>query len=309
MDEHIHDDLLTRIAWLYFYENLSQQEIGDLLGVPRIKVTRLLKVIKERKIVEVKIDRKHLSVFGIEKELKEATGLGDVTVVPTGKDPAANVAYATAARFMEACRKYRTIGIGSSRIVSAALDKVQPLAKKKVERLVSLTGNVRPNFSANPFWSLLATARLLEIDCYSVWAPSVATTKEMAELLRADYIISTVLKMANEADFSLLGIGDIKNSLLLWHGLIGEKEVAEIISRGAVGEIFGHFYAFDGSRIPSGVEERTVTADLPMKCPALAVAYGESKARPLVGAIRGGLVTGVIVDERTASAVLNSIHG
>jgi len=55
MDEHLNNAMLTRIAWLYYYEDKSQQEIGEILGVPRIKIVRLLKVIREQKIVEIKI--------------------------------------------------------------------------------------------------------------------------------------------------------------------------------------------------------------------------------------------------------------
>lgn len=36
------EELLARIAWFYYHDNLTQGEIGDKLGLPRLKVSRLL---------------------------------------------------------------------------------------------------------------------------------------------------------------------------------------------------------------------------------------------------------------------------
>ena len=50
-----HDDLLARLAWLYYIENLTQQEIGDRLNMPRVKVARLLKKARDEGIFEFRI--------------------------------------------------------------------------------------------------------------------------------------------------------------------------------------------------------------------------------------------------------------
>lgn len=307
MNEQMDKDLLTRIAWLYYYEDLNQQEIGEQLGLPRIKVTRLLKTIREEKIVDIRIDDQHVSLFSIEKHFREKTGLSDITIVPTSKRTGDLVALAAAARFRELCCKYERIGIGASRIVSAALSKIDAgIPRKKVKYFVSLTGNAMPNFAVNPYSQGWMLSKALGTDFYHIWAPAIAANAKLADALRNDYVIKPVLKIANEVEIAFIGLGDIKTSLVFSHGFLAQDEVDAFLANGAIGEIFAHFYDLNGSLYRTELEERTISADFPMKCPIVAVAYGEEKVRPIIGAIRGKLIQGLITDERTAESVLKA---
>ena len=312
MDEHLNNSLLTRIAWLYYYEDKSQQEIGELLGIPRIKVVRLLKVIREKKIVEIKIARRYISLFELEKEFSEATGLSDITIVPSGGNPGDNVAYAASLRFADMCKRYESIGLGSSRALSASLALVEAPKKMAVKRIVSLTGSTMPNYAvnaSNPSSSGILLSRSLGIDYFHIWAPAIASTRETALLMRNDHVLASILSMANSVDCAMIGLGSVKNSVLIGRGFITAKDAEELAAKGAVGDVFTHFFALDGTKIPSAVEERSVTADVPLRCPVTAVAYGEDKVLPIVGAIRGKLISGVVTDEKTAEAALEILRG
>ena len=41
------EELMIKIAWYYYIENLTQQEIAKILGINRIKILRLLDKAKE----------------------------------------------------------------------------------------------------------------------------------------------------------------------------------------------------------------------------------------------------------------------
>ena len=42
-EEYDYEDiLLVKVAWYYYMEGLTQQTIGDYLGIPRLRVNRLL---------------------------------------------------------------------------------------------------------------------------------------------------------------------------------------------------------------------------------------------------------------------------
>ena len=312
MDEHLNNSLLTRIAWLYYYEDKSQQEIGELLGIPRIKVVRLLKVIHEKKIVEIKISRRYISLFELEKDFSGTTGLTDVTIVPNDGSAAGNVAYAASLRFADMCRQYESIGLGSSRALSAALPLVEAPKKMSVKRIVSLTGSTMPNYAvnaSNPSLNGILLSRSLGVDYFYIWAPAIASTRETAHIMRNDHVLASILSMANSVECAMIGLGSVKNSVLISRGFITEQDARELADMGAVGDVFTHFFALDGTRIPSTVEERSVTADVPLRCPVTAVAYGEDKVLPIVGAIRGKLITGIVTDEKTAEGVLEILRG
>ena len=312
VDEHLNNALLTRIAWLYYYEDKSQQEIGELLGIPRIKVVRLLKVIREKKIVEIKIAPRYISLFELEKEFGEVSGLSDVTIVPTGGSAPDNVAYAASLRFTELCKKYESIGVGSSRAVSAALSLVEPMKKKAVQRVVSLTGNTMPNFAVNPSNPVaggIFLSRTLGIDYFNIWAPAVASTPEIAGMLRKDHVVASTLAMANSVQCAMIGLGDVRHSVLAARGFIDQAELDAMAAAGAIGDVFTHFFDIGGKRVPTCLDGRSITADVPMPYPVVAVAYGEDKVRPIVGAIRGKFVSGLVTDEKTALAVLEIMRG
>ena len=312
MDEHLNNALLTRIAWLYYYEDKSQQEIGELLGIPRIKVVRLLKVIREKKIVEIKIARRYISLFELEKEFSAVSGLSDITIVPTGGSPSENVAHAASLRFAELCKQYESVGVGSSRAVSSALSLVEPMKKKAVTRVVSLTGNTMPNYAvntSNPVAGGIYLSRTLGIDYFNIWAPAVASTPEIAAMLRKDHVVASTLAMANSVQCAMIGLGDVKHSVLAARGFIDAAELDAMAAAGAVGDVFTHFFDIEGRKVPTCLDGRSLTADVPMPCPTVAVAYGEEKVKPLVGAIRGKYISGLVTDERTAAAVLKVIRG
>lgn len=311
MDEHLNTGLLTRIAWLYYYEDKSQQEIGELLGIPRIKVVRLLKTIREQKIVEIRIARKYSSLFELEKEFRTALGMEDVTIVPAGTKPLENVAHAASLRFAEMCKEYASIGVGSSRAVSAALNLVEPMKKKKVERIVTLTGNTMPNYAvspANPAAGGLLLSRTLGIDYFNIWAPAIASSKEMASMLRKDHVVASTLKMANAVECAMIGLGNVEKSVLVDRGFIGKDDLCAMATAGAVGDIYTHFFDLQGKIVSTCLDGRSITADVPMRCPVVAVAYGDEKVAPILGAIRGGFIQGLVTDDRTAKAVLGLGH-
>ena len=61
--------LLTRVAWLYYVEQLNQQEIADRLRLSRVKVTRLLQRARDEHIVEVRIADATMPCLSIERQL------------------------------------------------------------------------------------------------------------------------------------------------------------------------------------------------------------------------------------------------
>ena len=59
-NENLHtiseEELLARIAWFYYHDNLTQGEIGDKLKLPRLKISRLLEKGRRQGIIKVQIN-------------------------------------------------------------------------------------------------------------------------------------------------------------------------------------------------------------------------------------------------------------
>ena len=55
--------LLARIAWMYYIQGLTQEEIARKLDFSRTKVTRLLAQAREEGVVEINISREVQNLF------------------------------------------------------------------------------------------------------------------------------------------------------------------------------------------------------------------------------------------------------
>ena len=83
----MNDQLRTRVAWLYYMENLTQAEIAEQLGLTRARVNRTLGECRESGIVRITLNSRFESCVALEQKLKERRLLSDAVVIPTPDDP------------------------------------------------------------------------------------------------------------------------------------------------------------------------------------------------------------------------------
>ncbi|MFN3614294.1 MAG: sugar-binding domain-containing protein, partial [Rubrimonas sp.] len=85
------DELRARAAHLYFVAGLTQQAVGDRLGLSRMKVNRLLAEARERGIVRIEIAAPNAGRIALEGALAARFGLDFVLVAPSDAGPAATL--------------------------------------------------------------------------------------------------------------------------------------------------------------------------------------------------------------------------
>ncbi len=221
------EELLLRIAWLYYIDQLNQQEIADRLDLPRIKVLRLLKEVRARGMIDIRIKGERVSLFSLERELKELTGLDDVIVVPSGPDPIRSVGYVMTYRFVQALKSAEVIGIGIGRTLyqfAQLLDYGGPI---KTREIVSMVGNAQANMALDPLDISYTLATKLKVDYFNLWAPAWAMSKSEAESFKNNPSIAGTLKRAEGADIAFIGIGAMSDSMYVRYGYLDEKTFAE----------------------------------------------------------------------------------
>ena len=77
------EDQLVRIAWQYYIEDLTQQEIANRFHLSRPKVARILKEARDRGIVEFHINGVPIENLQSEQQLRELFDLKDAIVIPS----------------------------------------------------------------------------------------------------------------------------------------------------------------------------------------------------------------------------------
>ena len=71
-----------RIAWMYYVEGLTQNEIADRLGIGRVTVVRNINEAIKQREVKIWIEGEVAECFELEQELKSAFALKEAVVVP-----------------------------------------------------------------------------------------------------------------------------------------------------------------------------------------------------------------------------------
>jgi DNA-binding transcriptional regulator LsrR (DeoR family) len=137
--------------------------------------------------------------------------------------------------------------------------------------------------------------------------PTVVSSPEMREMLMREKAVSEAFQKARACHFLLTSIGDVSRSAPLYQqGFLSDADLQELWSRGAVGDVMGHFINTNGKSVPCPLDERLMNLGLreiiqiPLR---ILIAGGEEKAIPIRAAIQSGLFNVLIIDWKTAQSL------
>lgn len=296
--------LLVKVAWLYYIGEFTQQEIGEYLGIPRLRVNRLLDKARKNGIVHFSIRSSDSRRMRIEQELTASFHLKDAFVVPTpidGKDVNESVAQAAAMYINQRIDKSSFINMGYGDTTSRVLNHLSNMSEFPVN-VVSLTGGVNyylPNTRSNIF-----NAKL-----YLTPAPLMMKNADMVTAIEGEPSVKQILDMVTLSQLTVVGIGGMNESAtILTNGMLTHNDFLLLSMKGAVGDILCHFIDKDGNPVSSDIEGRLISTSLDtMKSleNTIGVAAGKNKVEAILAALRGELLDILITDEDTASEILS----
>jgi len=298
------ENSLGRIAWLYYDQGMSQQEIADFIGVSRLTINRSLKEARESGIIEFRIHEKHLRCFEIEEQLRQATGLAAVTVIPPGPDVIGSLGSAAVPRFKEALATCKSIALGGGRTISMMVRRLPKVKKIVTEHMVSMGEFVHSDTVYDPETIAHLITTKLNIRCHRIDALSLETPLEVVNAIRETPAVAKAIQMARASDIAFSSACDIETSSSIFYGPMSESLRGELVAAGVIGEIEGTLYTLEGKPYESDYSLRECVP-LPMKCPVVLVAGGVNKVNAIVGAIRGAFIDELITDRQAATRILD----
>jgi len=163
----------------------------------------------------------------------------------------------------------------------------------------------------NPFDVAIKIADKLGGYCHFILAPAIVDSPAIRSALLSDKRVVHSLEMAASADIALVGLGATgESSAMLKMGFVREETLAELKAKGAVGDILGRYYDSQGNQVSSVLDDRVIGLSLEQLGKikrVVAVAGGEEKVQPIIGALKGKYIDCLVTDEETARAVLEKI--
>jgi lsr operon transcriptional repressor len=297
---------ITRAAWHYYNDGLTQNQIADMLGVSRIKVSRLLEKGRQSGLIELRINSPFGGCLTQQKELADAFGLLDARVVPTAADlpPTPRIGRAAASLLMQKLEPNDLLAIGWGEATTTTLRYMAPVFPQTNISIVSLTGGVSAYIGTTGLYGPQNNAHLIP-------TPLRVSSPELAEMLRIEPYVRNVLDMAETARFALIGVGAVTSSAtLVRYGYCSSAEIELFKRRGAVGDVLGYFYDSNGEILDLDLHRHVVAVspdDLRKIPNVAAAAAGPHKVEAILGMLRGRLANTLVTDEATANDLLRRL--
>lgn len=299
---------LVRVAWYYYRDSLTQAQIADRMHISRPTVARLLERARQSGVVAIDIDTSHVGGLELSLHLQEKYNLEGVVVVPqlgaapSGEATNSRVAQQAAQYVGRFLRPGVTVGVGWGDTVRRTLLALRRSSLPGVT-FAALTGGVEVymgNVGA-------AAGDNLAVNMRFVPSPLLASSPAMADALRQEKEVTSVLELAQSADITLIGVGGaIPNATILERGMVSQEQLLDYQKRGAVGDIIGEWYDEHGSPVPIDMQRVRIgleISELRSMKKVVAAAGGIDKVAAISGALAGGYLDVLITTEDVAVAL------
>jgi DNA-binding transcriptional regulator LsrR (DeoR family) len=298
-------DQLVRASRLYYELGETQNAIAEQLGVTRPQVSRLLKRARSEGIVEIRIIDRTAVESPAGDALRRSYGLDAVHLAPTITGPdelnRRMVGRLAAEVLRGAIRAGMNLGIGDGVSVAAMSAALEETATPVDATVVPLCGGHWTTGTEREPYRRVADA--LDARARGLMAPGLVDDAATRRSLVAHAGVKAIMDVWERLDVALFGIGGPTWSA----AMVGIEVERRLVTAGAVGEVLVAPFDIDGQFVCPALRERVIAFDarrlgrLPV---AIGVASGPSKVRPILGALRAGVVRTLVTDVATAEAVV-----
>jgi deoxyribonucleoside regulator len=316
-DELEHETrLMLRAAQLYYRLHLTQDQVGDRLGVSRFKVGRLLERALRESAVRIEIVHPTARLMELEDALAARFHLRGALVVDVPPiDSPADQKLLSRERVARAAAAHLTSLAPSGAIaVSWGRTMLEVAAHLRsgwtsATEIVQLNGAISRSASPTRAQEVVeqfgrtsgAAIRLMA-------APAIVGSAELRNAIESDPSVGDTLAAGRAAQTAIFGMGVLgPDSVHIASGYLSAADVDELEAAGAVGDVLGRFITLDGAIALPSLDRRTIglpLEDLRDKTTTVGVAAGPGKGPIALAALCSGCVNFMVTDEDTATWVL-----
>jgi DNA-binding transcriptional regulator LsrR (DeoR family) len=300
-------DQLIQASRLYYELGETQSRVAEILGVTRPQVSRLLKRARAEGIVEIRIVDGGRVESSVGEGLRRRFGLAAVHLAPAlvGPDDVRRrmIGRLGAEVLRAAVRDGAVVGIGDGASISAVADAIaadEP-PRETGATVVPLCGGYWFTGPAREPFRRVADG--LGGVAIGLLAPGLVDDPATKRSLVAHAGIRRIADLWERVEVAAFGIGGPA-----WTATTLGPEIAADLTRAeAVGEVLVSPFDIAGRFVCDALRDRTIAFDardlgqIPVR---IGVAGGAAKVAPILGALRGGMLTTLVTDEPTAEAVL-----
>jgi deoxyribonucleoside regulator len=308
----VRDREIIKICYLFYNEGMSQVDIGEMMGLSRWKVGRVIKKARERKLISIAINHPQSDLTEIEISLAKKFSIKEAIVVNISEydreSPLDQLGLAGARYLTSIINRHRILGVTWGSTVSYVAKNLLEVKANHL-KLVQIGGGLGTiEGTDNPALTAMLGQKL-GAEAHVIQAPIIVQSKSIRDTLFKESKIRETIELARKADLVIFGVGLVGPESLLWKsGLLNESDATRLKMAGAVGAICGRFYDDQGGRCLYDLEGRIIGLklnELKKIKHKILIALGLEKVSAILGALRGDLVDALVIDSDTAEHLLN----
>ncbi|MGO1590468.1 MAG: sugar-binding transcriptional regulator [Ancrocorticia sp.] len=312
--------LAYEAALLYYMEQQTMESIAKKMGLSRSTVSRLVASARDEGLVRITLHAPQEPAATTASKLSQIYGVS-VTIVPVSQPTSElrrleRVAAMAGAMISDIVADGATIGVAWGTTLSAVAERLVPKALERAT-VVQLNGAANPGTSGIPFVGELLGqfSRAYGAKVMAFPVPAFFDYATTRAALWRERSISTVREVGRNADLAVFGVGAFSApvaSHVYAAGYLTNKDMTSLRSDGVVGDVCTVFVRTDGSYSDLEINSRAsgpTPAELKKIPRRLCVAAGPAKAQALIGVLRSGAATDLVLDDECAARVLEESEG
>ncbi|MGM0169101.1 hypothetical protein IGI39_003418 [Enterococcus sp. AZ135] len=307
--------LLSKVGYLYYVENKSQNEIANELEMNRTTVSRMIKQVQNEGMVEIKLKDIPEELFKLEALLQEKFEMKHLVIVGNQKDNSEqqkNEQLLTEAAYYlsRIIKSENTVGITSGKTLA---DLTELVKSNKITQatFVPLIGSPeKTSFDTHVNTIINNLSKAFKGTPVFMNASLVQESELLKEQIQCSKNFDDLNHYWKNLDIALVGIGNpfVENASQ-WREILSKIEIDELKEKQIVGDCCGNFYDIAGNIIKNDLYYRTIGIGMEgmFNVPnSIGVARSIEKVPSIIGALRSGAINTLITDEETAQEILKT---
>lgn len=318
MKKDITNELL-KVAELYYREGYSQKEIAKKLYYSTSKVSRLLNMCIDKKIVSITINYPAIRCNDLENRIKDYYKLNDVVIFKDYQEEN-NINFdfftkISADYIKKYFKDFISVGISSGETIAKIIDNLDTKQIYKNIDIYQVKGMASDEYDYIYDNNILVKklSDKLNAKAHLIYSPLYVRNDIVYDYLVNEINIKKVLFNLKRLDILITTISgiDFENSKSAMIDYL-KKEIKYNINRikKASGVMMGHFLTLDGKLLDEELDKYVVGMSLKdiSNCKnTILVAYGLSKSEAVYSALNSNTINTLVVNENIGNYIVKRL--
>jgi lsr operon transcriptional repressor len=303
---------LARVAWAYYVEGMTQEQVAQKVGATRLRVNQSLATARKSGLVRITFNTAFAACAELEETLTSRYGLMQAYVAPAPQETRdvqmiVGAALGNLLSELLADAAIKRFGMSWGNTLNLATRFVAALERPDLE-IMSVMGGLTRGSDLNSFEITTRLADLLGAQHSYFTAPLYAGSAASRDTIMQLDVFREVLEKLRTVDAMAMAAGDLsQRSLLMRDGLPADTTMEDLLALGGVGDVLGTVIDAQGRPVDHPINERVIGIGLSdlARIPNVILAAGGAHKVPVIRAVLGlGLINTFVTDEATARDLL-----